>query len=88
MDDNRFAAIVSDPKVLKKTFDWEGTSYEEDAANEFFMRSFQMFNLTETSLGKGGDYSFLKGVSKVGEVDEGIQAKINLLKDLIPGGAE
>ena len=76
MADSKFAPIVSDPAVLEKTFDWKGTKYKEDAANEFFMRSFEMFNLTETALGRGGDYSFLEGISKVGEED--IKRKANI----------
>ena len=85
MDDLRFDRIISDPAVLKETFNWTGSEYKEDAANEFFMRSYEMFNLTE-QLGRDLDYSFMKGVSKVGEIDSTIQGDLDILKGLIPGG--
>jgi len=85
MDDTRFAPIISDPAVLEKTFDWKGTKYKEDAANEFFMRSYEMFNLTETALGRGGDYPFLKGVSKVGKKDLERDAYIDDLMKALSG---
>jgi len=85
MDDTRFDRIISDPAVLKETFNWTGSEYKEDAANEFFMRSYEMFNLTE-QLGRDLDYSFMKGVSRVGEIDSTIQGDLDILKGLIPGG--
>ena len=97
MDDPRFDPIISDPELLKETFDWFGTNYQEDAANEFFLRSYDMFKLTQTALGHRGieQLSFMKSgkYTKIGEIDSwedgtSMQSDYDLLDSLRRGGSK